>query len=281
MEISRSEGVIDRDDYLKLFELSSKNDWLEEDSKQRALFDLWSLCQDQGEKLLIADLINRFNFVTHTQLDKYLLEWKSVILDLFGLTYSNTLICSINDKSKPDSSSAILYQLKSLFAENQWRSTNFIDGITYIPDRLSNNTAVVFVDDFIGTGDTINRKVKWINRVIEEKKLTNVAIYILSIGMMESALKSITASDDNIYSCLYLKKGISDFYDHNRSQMIDKMKRLETELNRIGDHSLGFKGSEALYGLQSKNIPNNVFPIFWWGKLRGQKVRPTLFSRLL
>ena len=37
--------------------------------------------------------------------------------------------------------------------------------------------------------------------------------------------------------------------------------------------------SEALFCRKSKNVPNNVFPIFWWKRYADNSDRKTLFIR--
>ena len=50
----------------------------------------------------------------------------------------------------------------------------------------------------------------------------------------------------------------------------------ETELS---NYHLGYKQSEAIFCRKFKNIPNNVFPIFWWKRYADNSNRKTLFTR--
>ena len=80
-----------------------------------------------------------------------------------------------------------------------------------------------------------------------------------------------------------LKKGISDFY-HEEDLEIKKniMLTLESKLlkGRKSDYfPFGYKKSESLFSIESYNIPNNVFPIFWWEKTENG-YRNTMFKRV-
>ena len=48
----------------------------------------------------------------------------------------------------------------------------------------------------------------------------------------------------------------------------------------IGSGNIRYKESESLFNLESYNVPNNVFPIFWWPQLKDNNYHKTLFRRL-
>ena len=46
-------------------------------------------------------------------------------------------------------------------------------------------------------------------------------------------------------------------------------------------YKFGYEKSESLFVLENSNIPNNVFPVFWWPfNLEGERKRITIFKRL-
>ena len=87
------------------------------------------------------------------------------------------------------------------------------------------------------------------------------------------------------YSVHWLSKGISEKIALvQRANAIKAMEDLEAKLkeNVSGRRlqNFGYKKSESLFALESNNIPNNVFPIFWWTRLKDDTLRKTLFHRI-
>ena len=87
------------------------------------------------------------------------------------------------------------------------------------------------------------------------------------------------------YSVHWLSKGISENIEEpNKAKAIRLMEQLEEKLKEEVRNKrmpkFGYKRSESLFALESNNIPNNVFPIFWWKYLKDNTVRKTLFSRI-
>ena len=87
------------------------------------------------------------------------------------------------------------------------------------------------------------------------------------------------------YSVYWLKKGINELIEEaGRESAIQSMMELENKLQKRYQGkklpNFGYKGSEALYALEANNIPNNVFPIFWWPFYKGGNSRKTFFSRI-
>ena len=81
-----------------------------------------------------------------------------------------------------------------------------------------------------------------------------------------------------------LPKGISDCYvGVALAQAISEMKAAEAVLAKSNGkrklRSFGYKATEALYAIDGTSIPNNVFPLFWWGKLADQREYRTVLVR--
>ena len=83
-----------------------------------------------------------------------------------------------------------------------------------------------------------------------------------------------------------LNKGITEQLDgEEKSEAVKNMKSLEKKLGgRLNGKffpTFGYERSESLYAIEPYNIPNNVFPIFWWPKYKNRKYRKTIFKRLI
>ena len=98
-------------------------------------------------------------------------------------------------------------------------------------------------------------------------------------------LFSKTAITHPLYSSEWLLKGISETLTGDNLIVATKiMEEMEDLLKpRIGRQYLpkfGFERSESLYNYENDNIPNNVFPIFWWKKYKNNRFRVPMFRRI-
>lgn len=102
---------------------------------------------------------------------------------------------------------------------------------------------------------------------------------------MEFALDKIEKLAISFYSPLILKKGITDFVKSRDGKLhFEHMTNIESKLQPFykGEAmpSLGYGGSESLFAIEGINVPNNVFPVFWWPVLKGEIERNTIFKRI-
>lgn len=280
--INRATQKIDVNDFCSLTQLNIKYEWLQEEPE--ALFELWCLADNIEQKELIKFLIDNFLYINGKNLDsgcKYIvnqieLEW--------GLTAANTIITATCDNSKPDGSQMILQKIKNKLSET-WREEMLYNSLPSAAHKLQNNNNIVLVDDFIGTGDTICRKVAYLQKILNNRKIDNYTIHIICLAAMNFAKESMNNLNIPYYSVHWLSKGISEKIDFaQRDNSIKAMEDLESKLNdNISSRKLpnfGYKKSESLFALESNNIPNNVFPIFWWSQLKGGIARKTIFRRI-
>jgi hypothetical protein len=101
---------------------------------------------------------------------------------------------------------------------------------------------------------------------------------------MEDGLNAIRSAGFDVFGANILKKGISSYFTGALFRAaVKRMFRLESRLAQVVDENrlqnFGWGHSEALYGMEHGNVPNNVFPIFWWPETRDGKRRQTLLRR--
>lgn len=137
------------------------------------------------------------------------------------------------------------------------------------------NQLLLLVDDFIGSGDTLDqclREIESRTKIYYERTL------IICISCQLETYKSLTDKGINIYAKYLIKKGITDF---NAGTAIDEKKKLmrtiEKSIPGSNSLSLGFMESEALITL--KRTPDNTFPVFWMRTKRGGKYYNPPFLR--
>ena len=280
--LNRASNKIDCDDFVKLTQLHIEYDWLTYEPE--ALFDLWCLSDNSDQKNLIEHLIKNFYFIDSRKLTLASKEISNQIEQIWQLSFQNTFLFATCDDRNPDGSQSIIQVLKNKFSNN-WKESNFYNSLPVGANEISDNSNIILVDDFIGTGDTIKRKFKYLQNTLIKRKLKNVSIRIVSIAAMDFSKEILDELKVEYYSFYWLKKGINELIAENsRNQATKSMEQLEDKLKK--QHKgrnlphFGYKKSEALYALEAYNIPNNVFPIFWWPFYKGGNPRKTLFKRV-
>ncbi len=269
--IERSNNKIPRDTLEKLVLLTIKQPWLI--GRQGAFLELFDLCKTTREQSLIASLLDKFHYLTDADVRKRIDLIRDKITNDWSLQPCNTKISAFQKSDYADSSEAVLYALKASFAANAnlaWDTPNFISNFNRLPDILNAGDNVILLDDFIGSGETIQRRVKWLAQKIADKGLV-VSIYVCSVSGMEKAIAQLPPIFKDYFVVDFLRRGISDSFEgESLIEALEDMARLESELcANHRDLSLtkfrfGYKKTEALYYRDGCNPPNNIFPIFWW-----------------
>lgn len=280
--INRATQKIDVNDYVSLTKLNIEYEWLQYEPE--ALFELWCLAENEEQKRLIEFLIRNFLYINGKELDLGCRAIVNHIESKWGLTATNTLISATFDNSKPDGSQMIIQKIKNKLSEN-WRECMLYNSLPTVAYNIQDNYNIVLIDDFIGTGDTICRKVNFLLKKLTDRKVNNVSIYIVSLAAMNFAKEPMDKLNIPYYSVHWLSKGISEKIDlTQRANAIKAMEDLEAKLKEnVSGRKLqkfGYKKSESLFALESNNIPNNVFPIFWWTHLKDDTLRKTIFHRI-
>lgn len=142
----------------------------------------------------------------------------------------------------------------------------FVDSINGLINQYKEDeTLVVFIDDYIGTGETA---VVCIKQFVEEMELKT------TVNFNDFCVVTIAAQADGIthifnelkiksYSDIIRTKGISDKYPTDLAENhVNTMISIEKKLKCPDEYSLGFGKSEALITFANKT-PNNTFPVYW------------------
>lgn len=280
--INRANSRIEEKDFVKLTQLNMEFGWLTYEPE--ALFQLWSLSENDEQKSLIEHLIKNFSFIDGRKLNESSKNLSSQIELEWKLKPANTFLVATCGDEKPDGSQSIIQILKNKFS-NDWRESNFFNSLPIGANEIPDNSNIILVDDFIGTGDTIEKKMNYLISTIEKRSLKNMTIRIICLAAMEFSKEVLDNLKVDYYSVHWLKKGIIELVEEGKREVaIQSMEELEKKLqkNYRGRKlpNFGYKRSEALYALEANNIPNNVFPIFWWPFYKGGVSRKTLFRRI-
>jgi hypothetical protein len=282
---SRSKIKIEKEAFDTLVNLSLDLNWLSDETE--AFGCLWDICDSTRQKNLVVDLLKRTRVLTSRDLKLICRKIADKIINDWDLKSQDTFIIAITNSNEADGAQSFISILKRAFSGiPNWKEKNFLNKIGAIQE-ISSNSNVILLDDFIGTGKTIQRRVKWVQDKIEEMGKFEIRLKIISIAAMKFAepiLKDLTIE---YFIPILLKKGISEFYQNEElSNAILDMESLENKLaskynkKALKVFNFGYRKSETLYALEASSVPNNVFPIFWWSKLANGKPMKTIFGRL-
>jgi hypothetical protein len=271
-----------------LIDLLEKQSWLLK--KRSELLNLLSFCSNVSEQYIIIELLYRFKYLTDEDLRIYLNNLIHQIFNVWKYPQDQTQIVAFSNSKDPDSSESILWKLKPLLAEKNIRDVKLINALGKSVALIEKYPYIILIDEFSGTGLTVINRYKQlfnaINDYVRQKELTVDKFYmkITTIAAMSEAIKNIESNSIDIYSPLVLKKGISDNFTGKKLNDANiTMNTLELKIKPKDDHgdfpSYGKGKAEALYAQELGNIPNSVFPIFWWPTISNGKSRKTLFNR--
>lgn len=251
------------------------------------MVELWNLCETRIEQDLVKNLVSNICIL---DAGKEITACKGINAQIqkWNLSPRNTWIVAAANNEEIDGSTAGLQKLKNkIEPADDWHS-RILSNIPVAVNKIKNGENVVIFDDFIGSGEKLMKKRRWLTKLLAENNIIDVKYYYAAFSGMKFGIENIEKVEgENIYVNFMLKKGISENYSKDDAEkMIDVMLNLESRLGlnykskKIENFSLGYGKSEALYCAENDNCPNNVFPILWWPNLRsGQKFK-TLLKRV-
>lgn len=280
--LNRASQRINVEDFCTLTRLHLEHEWLQYEPD--ALFELWCLSDNDDQKNLIEFLIKNFSYIDTRKLSEGCKLIASNIELSWSLLPNDTFLVATCDDRKPDGSQSLIQSLKNKFSIN-WKESNFYNSLPIGANEVPNGSNLILVDDFIGTGDTITRKINYVRSVFEKKGFSDVKIKIVSLAAMNFSKDTLNSLDTDYFSVHWLSKGINELIEEGeRSSATQSMELLEKKLKKQYHGktlpNFGYKRSESLFALETANVPNNVFPIFWWPFLKGGGARKTIFKRV-
>lgn len=259
-------------------------------NKDLVLGELYRLCDDNRQRKLIQDLIRNFHYMVDDEYSKALQSMAEHILSL-GYDPSRTAIVSFALEDSPDGSQAVLQELK-LYISIVSQDRNLSENHNYLLlsrfdkiERYYNKgyRHFIAVDDFSGSGQTVIMR----HEKFEKLKLKDASIDFCVIAVMKDALNKIRNKNIPFWHKIAMDKAISDHYSgqesiDNINSMLALEQKLAATVNRknLADFSLGYRRSESIFTRKNRNIPNNVFPLFWWKRYADNSHRLTMFTRV-
>jgi len=275
-----------KEDFNKVIKLYSKQSWLR--NKEDCLIELILLCENKSEKELLINLLHNFTSLDHKRLNSYLNLISNFIVNKSGFAEETTQISAITYDDEADSSQKILDYIKMPIFKNGWGNVKTVNRFGAIPQNFrKGKTQIIFVDEFVGSGQTILGRIKQLENDLNNAFGLNDLKFCFVAGM-EHGLNKIENLGYEVFCPLRFPKAISEKFVGNQLKMAeDTMLELELKLaeeingHELFDYSFGYNGAEALYSLEEclGNTPNSVFPVFWWPRDKKNNQRNTLLTR--
>lgn len=252
--------------------------------KDEALSHLFNSCSSEGQQSLLHDLLYRFNFFNDDNYNDGLIGMSKFICSL-PYPKDKTAILAMCHDSEADSSQAILNHIKvhlKTASGIRFKTYNRFDKIIRACNDGYNH--LVVVDEFMGSGQTLMNHFK---KFESHRELKDCTINFCFLAGMQQAYDKARERGINIYVYHPMQRGISDFYkgdvlDANLNYMLEIESNLAPQVDdkNLQVHSFGYGRAESIYKIKDWNIPNNVFPVFWWEKDVNGNDRKYLFVRV-
>lgn len=264
--------------------------WLASRSEQ--FIDLYdNFCKNNAEKDLIVSLIKRFRFLEDSEFSgaiEYLVE---DIVTTPNLIDSETMVVSMTANESSDSGQFVLYYMKSFFEKYGWREHITVNTFgksyrTYKKYKNARNIKnIVIIDEFIGTGSTALIRYNSIKKDFDNNGVP-INIYIKTVATSCLGINFLKNAGINVSAQIILPQGITGFDNEKVKRInIKRMYKLEDYLSKSYGESLlprmGYGQCQALYARENGNIPNNVFPVFWWPFKSNGVSRVPMFIRAM
>lgn len=277
---------LSKEDYIVWFRPLNKHPWLL--NYEESFSELMAFCANRDEIRIVCDLLSRLTFLDYKMQATFCSEMVKKIKCEWALPISETQVVAITTGSDPDSAQVIVQMLKVAFAREGWSSVKLVNRFGKCLQTLVQHPKIVLVDEFIGSGTTILNRIKQLrsncDKLVSEGKMSgDYEIKVCVIASLEDARAVVESEGVEIHAELWLKKGITQHYIGRALRKACKcMLRMESRLlwnERDEEFPFGYKRSEALFAVQDGNASNNLFPVFWWERLKNGKIRKPLFIR--
>jgi hypothetical protein len=255
---------------LQIIDTIRKAPWLQRSRYSRPITNLFDECDSTEHIWIVGKLIQDFHFIDSERYVDEVTNMANVIENVWGLSPNDTLVTAICDSTKPDGSQSVIRTLE-VSLPRSWKAS-IHNNINVAFSEPKKN--IVLVDDFVGSGGKLSPKI---DRLLSNLKSKGYepTLYLLILAGMKSGLDVLhTVVSGNLYCPIIMTKAISDNISDplERAKAVDAMLELEQKIlpvtpfprkDKFKEYNFGYMLSEAIFCVETLNIPNNVFPIFW------------------
>lgn len=286
-ESYHTRNVFTPDEFSFVMEMLDTYPWISRPLHRRGFDEMMDrLIRSSDERDLLRMLLEKFSYVDIDDTEMYI---QSIIehLDVWGCTDKNTVFVATREKAVDNDGSYIfLKQIQDrLYGWDEKRFQNIFD-YRHRFRTLKNYDKIILVDDFIGSGFTIDQRYQLlVSELAKSKK--NREVYVIALaGMSDSKEYYPFLSGDNVYLPLWLEKAFDRTTDVNKSQIMDGILERLNNRNDDSKHCIlsqcgfGFGDMAGVYYNVHYRMSDNMLAIFWWGRFKeGKDVYHSMFRR--
>lgn len=275
-------GTMRKNAYLEMTKLYDSQVWLK-DRHEELQYLLYKDCRDDLDRGLMYRLLARFESVNDERFRESLFTILHGIKSRQGFKPANTLILPLTRDRRLDSGLLVVVAIKPILQELEIEEVLTANRSGYCQKMLSENPQieqVILIDEFLGTGQTLINCHAEIQRQLAQAGRLDVKVSARYIAAQLDGMIHCQNNGIDVETEILIGKGISD-HENIPGNALERMKEIEEVLDKHCSRnpfpSLGYGESEALYCRIGGNVPNNVFPVFWWARYRdGQRRKPIL-----
>lgn len=232
---------------------------------------------------LILELTRQYSWIRQTENPKlFLAAWRKMLPQLPGTIETLVVVPLLKPGSTRPKSSDLIYGTACYCQSNLTdtvapRRLVLCKSATNFAKRFGNapNVALIFVDDYVGSGDTAKKAFADLDKKFPSVK--PVATILLALAVQEKAIEQLS-NRCLVVAERVLTRGISD--NTTLSSTEDAFRIMDEIGRKLGikaEERLGYGATEALATLT--RTPNNTFPVYWTNKKVGGKVWDSPFTR--
>lgn len=282
---ARTDEFLSESNFRLILELLSLQPWLTDRVRHDGLVELLGFCDSASQKELLADLLKVTNYISALDFEKNYNELRDRILDDWDLESGRVWFVSANSKYRIDSSQELLYKLSSVdWGELEVDAHRFVTRYRDVMGSVADGDSVVIVEDFIGSGSSMQKTVEWFRKNTPEGMTLEIKVGVLTavscgatvlagLGVPHIVLNVIPKAISDRFSGVGLEEATNLM-----TEIEDKLASIQDTPSRLDRYRFGFGGCEAMYERAGSKTPNNVFPVFWW-RHRKVGIRKTVLKR--
>jgi len=268
--------------------LASKNWQIDVDDNSKIFTNFCHLLEllKEEEQDLILKLVDKYDYFPFNTYDSMIKECVKKIKSYFSDKIDNfnqiILLPIITERyfGYTKSGNLPLYQIKNYIPE-VFGVVNSKVFSYEIPSHVNeynanrNNALLIFVDDFLGSGDSA---IEALNYYEANLKKDDDTVVLLSLVAQEQGVLNLFEKGYDVFSSKIRKKGLTDNFELEEANAYkDIMLGIEAKLKVSAKYRLGYKQSEALVSMI--RTPNNTFPVFWHDKELSKTGKAAPFRR--
>ena len=256
----------------KLKVLFTSKSWPIVEDEELSVFERFYktlLLLDEEQQNFLIDLTYKFDHITLSKYLDYMIEPLRKLREDTGNDTLMFVTCTPKaDVGSVKSSATVLYQLKGTTMKQHINlgPKLVVENIQKLPEyNITDNTTIVMVDDFVGTGETALAAVDYIRELLPSLE-DNSKLVLFCIVALQEGLSQLASIGVKSYCAVERRKAIAEEMDSGlRPGAKALMEGIENKIKKLKDEfRFGYKGSEALVCLE--RCPNNTFPVYWLTK---------------